>query len=71
MNTEKFLRGPDGKLTFNAIESVGIHNAVDCAEMHQRVARHFYAGDGWPAGEPAEISPVDVWSSFKGMSATL
>ena len=69
MNTEKFFRSPGGKITFNAIESIGISNAVDCAKTHQRVARHFYAGDGWPAGKPEEVNHVDVWSAFKGMGA--
>lgn len=65
MSTEQFFRGPDGKLTFNAVEKVGIDIAVDCNKIHQRVAQHFYVGDGWPVGRPAESEQVEIWNVFK------
>lgn len=65
MKREQFFRGPGGKLTFNAVKSVGLDTAFDCARIHQRVAQHFYAGDGWPVGKPAESEQTEIWKVFK------
>lgn len=69
MNTEGFFRKKEGKLVFAGHASVGISNAVDSTALHQRVSGHFYAGDGWPADKPINIEQVNIWDSFKGMTA--
>lgn len=62
VQTEKFFRRKsDGKIIFNAARSVGSDNAMDNSALHQRMAEHFYSGDGWPKSQP---SSREVEGSF-------
>lgn len=64
---EKFYRTPDGKLIFNAIPSSGIENTIDYSELTERMAEHFYLGDGWPKGhpDPGVIREGVIWRAFR------
>ena len=66
MHKEGFFRKTTcGTIVLRCHQSVGIHNAVDCIETHQRVFKHFQEGNGWPMGKPIENEPVTIWSAFR------
>lgn len=66
MGKEQFFRKRNGKLAFVGHKCVGVSNAVDPTETHERIAKHFCSGDGWPQGvPPASAYPENVWAVLR------
>lgn len=58
---EKLYRTQDGKLVFNAIQSVGVDRAYPCQHLHG------YRDNGFPANAPIQHQNEDIWLAFSGM----
>ena len=71
---EKFYQTPDGKLIFLTVPKIGsdgVENTIHYSELHERISRHFYLGDGWPKGhpDPEVVREGVIWRAFRNERA--
>ena len=60
---EKILQKPNGTFVLKAVSSIGIGNAVSCAETYAASEAH-YNGQ-FPKGKPPETEEVSIWAMFR------